>query len=399
MRSRLSSFTMALTLVIAAVGCGSDSGSNNDGGTGGTGGNQPLDVRACTELGQVYCKRISDCSGGRAIESGYLDIKDCEARERDICLASARRTGSGNTAERQLTCRKMEAARACRGFAGFSIPECDRSMGSFEPGQPCVSSNQCKSQACDIPTGLACGTCPMPKAEIGGPCMASADCRGGLYCKRAAGSPDPGMCSEFLKVGDMCDGVASPAELRCGGGMECAKPAGSATGNCVARDGQVGATCDNRMTWCGSGLNCVGLVTMQGMVVTPGKCTEPVATEGAACSTSSNGPQPTCDGNRGFTCEITDMVAMTGTCKQRLLAGKGEACGDAPMPACKNGRTCTNGVCTDRSPAGGPCSTDTKLGPGCTPTLQACVPTISGTSDGTCQARSYEQLCMLAPAM
>jgi hypothetical protein len=170
---------------------------------------------------------------------------------------------------------------------------------------------------------------------------------------------------------------------------------------------------------CVSGLNCVGVMTSMGMVVTEGTCRASKTKAGEPCD-RTNRVDVTCSGTVGLYCHhemetdpATGMprAAATGTCKKIGFAMTGGVCGtlmDGSSVTCQGGDACqrmtdpltgnpiTNmpGTCVADVGEGKPCNTNGDIGPGCLPG-HTCVLTNPGISTaGTCRKRVYETLCM-----
>jgi hypothetical protein len=406
---------LTVGVALAVSGCG-----------GGDSG--PSASEVCTERAKVECAKIAECSQGYAIQRSYGTMANCQADQKLTCMESVERTGSGNTPSYAATCTAAIKAQTCADrAAGVAIMACATSKGEFKDGTKCISSNQCASSYCKIPTGMDCGACATRKPE-GMDCTASGECVMGLYCQRAAGAlPNTmGKCAKRSAAGGPCNAV-----FLCDTMLSCVGFSASMglDGVCTARAQKVNDPCNNSDKLCASGLQCVGF---SASMMTEGKCMPLGAKEGDACDRQGR-VAPNCDGTIGLYCNqpynMTNMttgapqyeVGSMGVCKQRVFAKTGQPCGQAMNgddPACDSGGTCqrplreatvnmmtvmvpdTNkqGVCVARVGVGMACNTDGNIGPGCGPG-QACVRTnIMSTTDtsGKCVKRDYEMTCMVA---
>jgi hypothetical protein len=384
---------------------------------------------ACTRRAQVACKKANDCTQGYSVTRDNGSLANCEANEKLTCVESVTRTGSGNTPDYSDKCTDALEKQTCADrFAGIEILACATSVGQFKDGTPCISSNQCSSSFCEIPSGADCGKCA-PKLGDGKACISSGGCLRGFYCKRElAGTPPmaalTGTCAKSQAEGMPCDDV-----LRCDGlqylactGVVRSMGAVTMPGNCRKQSVAAGQPCNGLEKLCVSGLNCVGLVTMMGAVMTEGSCKAPMAKVGDVCD-SRNLKAPDCDGRIGLSCKQAMMpdplmpmrmvLVDTGLCEKRVFSKVGVTCGrqtDGSNPTCENSGACRRpiddttmlpnamlpGMCVLRVGDGMICNNNGNIGPGCLPTY-TCVLKMPGTTntEGPCKKRLYETICMV----
>jgi hypothetical protein len=388
MKHRIVRFSAIAALsVVLAAGCG-ESG--------------PSASEVCTKRAQVVCAKRSECSRMYDIQRSFGTMQNCEAWEKQGCLESVERTGSGNTPARAEKCTLALMKQSCDDrAAGVDIPECETSKGDFKDGTACISSNQCSSSRCDVPLGMPCGKCATRLGE-GGMCDSSGDCVEGLYCSRdpLGGPLAVGKCAKRQAPGMPCN-----AMLQCVEGDQCVgfNPDMGLDGTCRARTQKENDPCNDEKR-CVSGLTCVGF-SRSGMI--DGLCKKPVSAENEMCD-RNNRMLPTCEGRYGLYCFHVNSMDPTGTCKKLDFVKTGETCGtlaDRTQVTCQNGDTCqrmidpiTNqagamGVCVARAASGGTCNTNGNVGPGC-PVGHSCVLKTPGLgTEGTCVKRDYEMTC------
>lgn len=388
-----------LLVAALALGCGK-SGKSAD--------------EVCTLRAKVTCDKRSTCSQGYAITRDFGTMQNCLTQEKQVCMESVERKGSGNTAERVEACTAAIEKQSCDDrAAGVPLAACESGGGDFKDGTPCISTNQCASSYCDIPPGQACGKCAKKVAD-GMPCDSSGDCMEGSYCQRPPMAV-MGICARSGEEGATCNDT-----LRCGTGLSCIGFSASrgVDGTCRRPAAAASQPCDNIEKLCVSGLRCVGLMTSGGMVVTEGTCRALKRMEGEICD-SRNRNDVDCDSGIGLYCHHEQETnpatgnpqpSATGVCKKRLFAKTGEMCGtlaDGTVAVCSGGDACQRtldpitqrpdttqpGTCVRDNGDGMPCNTDGNIGPGCLPG-HACVLDMPGLSTaGKCRKRTYEVLC------
>ena len=360
---------------------------------------------ACAKRAEATCKARDMCSNGFSIQRDFGTKANCVAVEKQLCLESVTRPGSGVTADAADKCASALAKQTCADRA-TPLPECVTAVGQFKEGAACISSNQCASSYCDLAATAGCGKCAA-KVGAGKTCDSSGDCVEGLFCHRALDAitmlqAEKGLCTAFLAASLPCNND----DKRCGEGLTCAGFSRSrqVDGICAAIAQNEGAVCNTTDKFCTTGLVCVGMPMMDGA------CKKPIATTGAACD-RRNRMEPTCDGAVGLFCLHAVAEDPTGTCAKRTLAKPGADCGtlaDGTSAVCDSGNICqrpedptsmpgmiiyaAQGKCVATARADQPCNTNGNIGPGCEPGSR-CVLKVAGATAGTCLRRDFATVC------
>ncbi len=360
---------------------------------------------ACARRAEATCKARDMCSNGFAIARDFGTKANCVAIEKQLCLESANRPGSGVTADSADKCALALSKQTCAERA-TPIPDCVTAVGKFKDGDACISSNQCASSYCDLAATDACGKCAT-KLAAGKACDASPDCVDGLFCHRALDAitmlqAEKGLCTAFVATSLTCNND----DKRCGEGQTCAgfSRTRQTDGLCAAVSQTDGAPCNTTDKFCTAGLVCVGMPMMDGV------CRKPLTMAGAICD-RRNRMEPTCDGAVGLFCLHTVAEDPTGACAKRKLAKPGEDCGilvDGTSVVCDSGNVCQRpedpagmpgiitylpmGKCVATAKDGQPCNTNGNIGPGCEPGSR-CVAKMPGSTNGSCVKRDFASVC------
>jgi hypothetical protein len=384
---------------VAALSCG-----GNDG---------PSALEVCTRRAEILCAKRSECTQGYDIQRSFGSLAACRRWERQACVESVERTGSGNDVNKNQRCNTALEAQTCEQRTAGTPTECRNEPGAFKRNAVCISSNQCASLHCKIPPGMTCGRCA-ERGSAGAACESGSDCAEGHFCYREGGATTgEGTCTAFQAPGDACNGGAG--DRRCGPDVSCVgfSATNGTDGTCVARTEAEGQACNSSLR-CLAGLTCVGARASMNV---DGMCQRTGGLEGDTCDRNAANA-PGCDGTIGLYCHqllvpgSTTRLEPTGVCRRRPFAATGEPCGavleDRTEPVCQNGDTCqrpinpdtgapqTNmpGVCVARAASGMACNTNGDIGPSC-PVGHACVLDTPGEStQGKCVKRDYEVACL-----
>lgn len=201
----------------------------------------------------------------------------------------------------------------------------------------------------------------------GGDCELDEECQGEQYCKLADACP--GECAPREQAGGLCGGNSD-----CISGLMCGD-----TGRCVA-PAEAGEACKQGEPDCVAGYLCLG---EDAAAKTPGTCLEVAATfsgrTGDECSLETN----LCAS--GYSCEITKLAPVGGTCAAAV--GSGEACRAAFPDECPADEFCQLGV-NPLNPAEGTCTPKPQAGQPCAKgvgaTADVCAP-YARCDDGVCR--------------
>jgi hypothetical protein len=322
-----------------------DTGSTAGGGTAGSTGSVPDDVKllqqACAHLGAVRCSKLEDCSPVELVRQ-YGTKQGCEAAESVQCWQW--HDGADNYDSSRIAVQiraEMIGVGTCAEQAGLSGYASQ--PGSKPVGAGCQVREECESGYCARPSDGFCGTCepsPIPAEHAGEPCeitdtsvgcttpgrvcdLASETCVEppglGEPCIQHGADPSPtdwcasslicaaGTCVTPLFYGEAC----TPSDDHCNrlAGLVC-----GADGTCDAEtprhvEGQCGGSPDAGD--CGYADSC--LLPLPGDD-RPGECVPTRPVYGDACSDGLDCP-------------------MALTCLQQPGAGDGDdgVCGPRPM--------------------------------------------------------------------
>jgi hypothetical protein len=305
----------ALIVAVAALGCG-NAGTTLQ--------------KACSDLAQARCSRLSSCSNGSYMTREYGDLATCITRETLTCTIGLQAPQTGNSPAAVEQCVSALASESCADLFGNNPPPECITKGPRSSGAVCTFGGQCASTYCLNDRTANCGTCG--DAPPTGVSCASTVCARGDDCTLRTQT-----CEKFAGLGDTCDN----SSLVCGADLACDVPTGATTST----------------------------------------CTTAVATLGGACGGVNGG----CDGTKGITCHMSQCIAI-------VYAADGQACGQltSGFVSCNAGGECytangiaqvgETGICKTAAADGKPC--DTMLGPPCL-TPARCVLTAGGTT-GVC---------------
>lgn len=326
-----------LIALVAGAACGDDAGSvgptGGSGGSGGSGGAGATDGgnsdsggsgatdKACTEMANALCGRLSTCSAA-FLSLAFVDMTTCVGVAKGSCLASLQAKQTGATPDALSKCSEDLKSASCPDVLSHNPPvSCRPSGGTVGNGMVCGDDWQCQSGRCAVPADANCGVCAA-RAAAGAACPRDTDddCDFGLVCNN-------GTCIARSGSGAACDK-----------NRPCANPyvCSAETGGVCTTGGQAGSpctadnTCDTfQALWC---------------PLTTRVCTAfQFVGAGMACGLTSAANYAVC---KGGGCNPTPGAGM-GTCAR--LAAPGETCsGTAP---CQPGAKCINGLCAVRDPA------------------------------------------------
>lgn len=277
---------------------------------------------------------------------------EAKARERSMCIAQANLPGAEPTARGLLDCASKWAKAGCHG-TNVDVALACYPAGTLAVGAACNSPSQCQSGYCATTTGI-CGTCAA-SSGVGGGCANGAQCAPGLTCMQdkcvPLGSVDVGgACGSgggMCKNGLVCD-LSGPT-MTCmtlgTAGTPCKTPFACVDGlACIAQKCATplatGADCSTEPLGCPdtAGAHCDSVTK---------KCiaTPPAAKAGQPCGVQPSG-YVSC---RVGACNITDTVAMTGTCP--AIIPDGQTCSGIDITkTCDILASCRDAVCTSAVP-------------------------------------------------
>lgn len=277
---RLTRPSVALTLALACLGCGDDSGTGTgdvagggSGGTTGAGSGAGTGAKGTAGLTAVFEGDTSGAGGGAAgmgALGGMGDMGDMMAPPTDRDGAAfAMVAPAFAEAYCGVLQRCLPPAISNLVFAGT---DCEASiLASLEDGElvevqtsidagralydatkvdPCfelLDSLDCTMQAAQLLEQGACGEIVRGTVAEGGDCGNSSECIGDTYCDRTAGCP--GVCTKQRDLGDGCTADD-----------ECAEPASCSdeTGHCAV-PGAADDPCGGGLApGCGLGFMCTG---------------------------------------------------------------------------------------------------------------------------------------------
>jgi hypothetical protein len=333
-----------------ATGPGSDGGGGGGGDSGpvvdaGPSGDAGSAAQACADSARARCQRYDACSNGLYTTIHWGDESTCETNTTAICLTNLAAPGTAASAATVEACASAIPTESCADFFGVNPPAaCAALAGTLAAGAACLTSSQCQSTYCAVPSNAACGVCAaVPKA--GDACAVEADCgsRGGLTCAQ-------GACVAFGAASASC-GKGAP----CGIGLSCVGEKKTTPGACQPAASTVGATCDSKQQ---TGPGCDGTLQLScdpatsqcvlDTVVTASATCGQVGGGVAKCATSGTCVLSTSDGGAEDGGADAGAAPITGACL--AAAANGAACDTASGPACVPSAKCV--TASDASTAG-----------------------------------------------
>lgn len=251
------------------------------------------------------CARIDRCFPGSTLQS-WGDAATCQAGFDKFIAPQKALPGSGMTEGALATCADKFKSADCT-LIQNEIPECVF-KGTLENDAECTLGVQCKTGFCAYASQTAtCGKCA-PTVPVGGSCTGF-ECEVPSFC-----DADTGKCINAPGASGDC------TSFDCSGGLSCVN------GKCttpIAKDGACTAPAVDFENPCAQGFACID-----------GKCALPAVTAktGEACAA----PKTQC----------IDGECLASKCVANLKEGAAcDASADSP-PFCEKPLLCLGGKCT-----------------------------------------------------
>ena len=325
-------------MVLAAIGCGSSSGSADI-------------ATACATVAQARCNETSTCSladgdtgTGYSVLGNYGDSATCVARQTLNCKNALNAPDNGNTPAQVAKCAAAFVTFSCMDFFDNQPPADCSPTGPRASGAPCTFNGQCASGYCNGTKSSICGTCGDPPA-VGADCSDSS-CADGDRCVASTSE-----CQVAVTSNGVCDS-GHPCErgLSCVG--ENAKT--NTAGTCETAGTRVGVACGGTLPGCDPtrGLYCGGPAGAKAcmQVIYPGY-NGSVTADGGATATDASAAATGAPTPAGTPCGQLADGARAGCVAGECYTATGLASG-SDLGACKP-LAADNAAC------------DTSVGPGC----------------------------------
>jgi len=318
-----------------AFGCGGggtfsgnatgDAGNSGSGGGGGVGNNGPTLSQIPEEYAAAMCAALSNCSVTAA--NLFLGANDCTslvaAQIRNGSFPGIQAAVAAGTAKYDPTsvqaCTNAVKMQGCTFSNEPYFAECEQALsGTVDERGACSINEECKGDLYCKYSGTCPGTCA-PREAKDALCRATKDCQSGLTCFVSTGTT--GRCATKPTLGQDC-GMDLPSECasQSNDAVICWGASDTKRGKCVA----------------------VNAIASEGI--------------GSDCGVASSSLCVF-----GASCQITELLTLSGTCVASAAAASG--CPFAYPDPCAKDQYCTAispnspGTCSLLPTAGQPCVT------------------------------------------